>query len=414
MSRDTKTADTRKACARAADAVAWALGNPPAADCTTWEAHLRVCPACQTEVAQARAWVARLRALPKAEPAPDLADRIVAALPPRRTTRWRLFVRPLAAAAAALLVAGVWLATGHSRRAPQLALVEGAEWLVRCQATDGSWDPARAGGDPAYRPALTALAALALVEAHAPQQTAVDRAIRALLSTQEADGAFGPPSTTQPYNHGIVTCALLTIEKRRAGAVPEPALRRAVAFVQNHQTVAGGWGYSPDAPANTAITVWQLEALARARDLGWGDPDGHLRRGLRWLRAQAGGDGHFAYPAAGVATQHSPTLDAMGAYALLTAGSPHPELLAAAGDTLRALQFWTVKPAGGADIYRDFFVARALDQGGCRQQAAGLRQRLAESRATHGSEKGSWRPDEAWGRVGGRVGATTLAMLALK
>jgi hypothetical protein len=412
--------DTEKfgSCTQAENAVAWALGKGSDLDRTAIENHLRHCAACQAEATAARNLIERLLAQPEAEPSPGLTERIVAALPPPRPGRiipWH-GLRAWAAAAAAVLVAtGIWLATGHAGHTPQQAVREGADWLMRTQAADGSWDPAATGGDPAYRPALTALAALALEEPRTVyRQAAVDRAVGALLALQQADGAFGPSGTTQPYNHGIVTCALLAIAAQRPGAVSESALQQAVAFVRKHQTAGGGWGYTPGDPPNTAITVWQIEALARARDLGWGDPDGHLRRGLRWLRAQAGGDGHFAYPAAGATAQGSPTLDAMGVYALFTAGRPHPELMAAGADTLRTLRAWAAQPAATADFYRDFCAVRALDQGGCRQLSANLRQRLAGARATSGAERGSWRPDEVWGRAGGRLYATALAMLVLK
>jgi len=390
-------------CPFAADAVACALhaGNRPASAAAA--AHLAACPACRREAAAARATAARLRAVPQAEPPADLARRILDALPSERRRRFRL-VRPLAAAAAAALVFGVFRFAAD--RAPDARAAGGGSWLVRTQRADGWWQPAGTIGDArAYTPALTALAALALERRGAENRSAVDRAVAALLAGQQADGAFAPPGRCRAYNHGMATAALLGIRQLRPAAVPQAPLRRAVACIRADQGATGAWGYEADDPPNTALTVWMTDALQRADALGWGDPEGHLRRAVRWLRAQQTGEGRFAYDdAPGSPTA---TLDAMGYAILLEARLAPGDRRRLAGQAEQALR--AAAADAPADYYRDYFTVRAFDAAGNGARAAAVRSRVAALQDTGGG----WRLADRWSPVGGELYATALALLTL-
>jgi hypothetical protein len=387
------------ACPHAAEAVACALN--PANDSAAGRAHRAACPICRREAEAARATVARLRRVPVAEPSTDLAERILAALPPARRRRVILW-RPLAAAAAVLLAGALWFAAEQTRRAPDIG-----RWLTRAQQPDGVWRPTGVATPAApFTPALTALAALALERRGPAYRAAVDRAIAALLAAQQPDGAFGPPGSCRAYNHGMATAALLAIRQVRPSAVPEAPLRMAVARVRATQDAAGAWGYDTGGAPNTAVTVWQTDALIRARASGWGDPGGHLRKAVRWLKAQQTGEGRFAYDrASGGPTA---TLDAMGYAILLEAPLPADDHRALAGQAAQALR-GAAFPGGSADLYRDYFVARALDAAGVRTQADAIRQRVA----TLQGADGAWNLADRWTPVGGELYATTLALLTL-
>ena len=126
-------------CPYAAAAVTCALSEANQPDAALL-AHLAGCPACRHEAGAARALAVRLRAVPEAEPSPDLAVRILEALPSARRRRFTL-LRPLAAAAAAALFAGaLWFAADQSGRA---ASADVGRWLTQMQHVDGFW---RTGG----------------------------------------------------------------------------------------------------------------------------------------------------------------------------------------------------------------------------------------------------------------------------
>jgi hypothetical protein len=387
-------------CPHAAEAVACALN--PANGSDAGLAHRAACPVCRREAEAARATVAQLRRASEAEPSSGLAERILAALPPARRRRVILW-RPLAAAAAAVLIAGaLWFAADRMRGAPDIG-----RWLTRTQHPDGVWRPTGVATPTApYIPALTALAALALERRGPAHRAAVDRAIAALLAAQQPDGAFGPPGSCRAYNHGMTTAALLAIRQIRPSAVPEAPLRTAVARIRATQDAAGAWGYDTGGAPNTAVTVWQADALIRARASGWGDPGGHLRQAVRWLKSQQTGDGRFAYDrASGGPTA---TLDAMGYAILLEAPLPADDHRAIASQAAQALR-GAASPGRAADFYRDYFSARALDAAGDRGRADAIRQRVAALQAADGA----WDIADRWTPVGGELYATALALLTL-
>ncbi len=394
-----------KDCPYAAEAVACALHpeNRPAAAAA---AHIASCPSCRREADAACATAARLRATPQTEPSDGLTRRILDALPAEHRRRFTL-LRPLAAAAAAVILAGgLWLA---NIQAPADTPRDIGRWLTDAQQSDGMWRSAEAAlaeTNP-YATALTALAALALERRGEEHRPAVDRAVTALLAGQHPDGTFGPPGRSRAYNHGMATAALLAIRQLRPQAVPDTALQTAVARIRATQDAAGAWGYTAEDAPNTALTVWQTDALIRARALGWGDPEGHLRKAVRWLKTQQTGAGRFAYDRTpGSATA---TLDAMGYAILLEASLSADEHLALARQATQALHAAAAADPT-ADFYRDYFIARALDAAGDRTHAAALRSRIANLQATNGA----WDTNDRWTPVGGELYATALALLTVE
>ncbi len=413
---------TANACRNASQAVAWALGQLDARAQQRFEKHRADCPACAREAGAARALVGRLRALPEVEPSADLTARIMASLPPaeRAPTRARLAWRAPAIrwAAAVLVVAGVVAAASRwPRPAGRGPVWDACQWIASQQEVDGSWRPSRHGGVDAYRAGLTALATLALAESRdARHAAAADRGAAALLAMQQPDGAFSAADRAQLYNQALATRALFRVAASTSGAgrtAHQDALHRAVVFICDRQSSEGGWDYDRIAPGNTALTVWQVDVLAQARAAGMGDPQGHLRRGLRWLSRQASEVGSFSYRPSGVAAGSQTTLTAMGAWALLDAGADFAPLATVGGEALRRVVEAAADAHPAVDLYRDLFLVRALQAGRQVAAAAGVRTRVAARRVTTGSETGSWAPDDPWGRIGGRLYATSVAVLTL-
>ena len=417
-------------CPHAFDAAAWAAGKLHGAALVEFEAHMQACPDCAAEAAGFRKVVTQLRTAPVVEPSPDLTARILSALPPNafretRTRRVILFMRrahwlPAAAAAAVALAVGGALILQQTPARSDSAQHAGCEWIARNQDADGTWDPAKVGGSALYRPALTALATLALAREPQQYQRQIDAACVALKKLQLADGGVGAEDSGRMYNHALATCALLTVYAQGRHPEWKDAIGNAVAFIRSRQQRDGGWGYraAADDPANTAVTVWQVQALARADAQGWTDAGASLRKGLHWLQQRADNHGRFGYTAESATAQNttagSPTLDAMASCTLLNAGAAETELAATTSAALANLRAENVSPAAGTDFYRAFFTAAAWDAVGDTRRATTLRTAVCANRETGGINKGSWTPTGAYGAVGGRICATSLAVLTLR
>jgi hypothetical protein len=418
------------ACRHGPDAVAWSLGGLDARAARRFERHRARCPSCAAETKVAALLAARLRAAPMAETSPGLAERIMRALPreqraPRPMPVWG--PAGALALAAAIVVAAGFLAHQLQRpnrgAAPRMAAAPAAaaaaaDWLVAQQEADGSWRPSRGGGHDAYRPAVTALAMLALRQ-HAPTRhaAALRRAARALCAMQGADGGIGADDSARLYNHAFATHALLALARRQPGEQPFAAtLERALAFTRQAQNAEGGWDYDRSGPGNTALSVWHISLLAEARAQGWGDEGGHLRRGLAWLRGQSDGGGSFGYRQPGVPQPGSDglTLTAMAAATLQAAARDYPSLQPAAVAAIATLRRQgAALPAAAADYYRDYFVTQAFSVAADNAAAGRIAGAVAARHSPAGAGTAPWQGNDVWGKSGGDLYATAMALLII-
>jgi squalene-hopene/tetraprenyl-beta-curcumene cyclase len=133
----------------------------------------------------------------------------------------------------------------------------------------------------------------ALGQASAPQ---TQEAVRWLIGRQEADGSWwGRWGVNHLYGTGAVVPALVA-----AGVgLAEPCIRRAVAWIEEHQNEDGGWGEDPrsyDSPewvgrgeSTASQTAWALLALHAAGE--WGSDA--VAKGVRWLAGTQREDGSW-------------------------------------------------------------------------------------------------------------------------
>ncbi len=319
------------------------------------------------------------------EPSTDLTRRIMDAVGDeaareRRRARW---LRAVGAAAAAAVVVVLAVESKVESQKPKVddagvaqaanPADEATDWLVAQQCADGTWSPAQTGGNEAFRPALTALALMAL-QRHAPVRhaAAIARAKAALEALQTDDGAFGAELSSKLYNHSFAAFALLSLEDGKNGEL-SPTLQRAIAFSLRSQNHLGSWDYPPREDGNAALTIWQLGILMKARKAGWSDDGGQLRRGLAWLRRQ-GNDGLFDYredfdrhytPRSG-----NVTLTAMATSTLLEAAKAFPELHETAENAVASLHLACERLAARAadghrsgDLYATVVALLSAQQG---------------------------------------------------
>ena len=362
--------------------------------------------------------VERMSSRTEIEPSADLADRIMNAVDRESRMKETPFVQARspglkpwfgAAAAAAIVIALFFVRNAVISNLPADSAGTGQEqWLARCQEPDGSWSPARHGGSRVYRPALTALSALALHRAGDAYRDEVRRARDYLQGIQQPDGSFGGEGRERLYNQAITTFVLA--ETASDGDSLE-ALRRATALITGSQGAEGGWDYMENSQGNAAITSWQIQALAAvertfaaaSRSSGQNDLSAvniSMKKGLRWLRGMTDEGGRVAYNRG--STQLSETVGALTGHALLTAGAAFPELSEVGHRVVAALG--TAQGANeGQDLYRDCMKVCALKVAGETAQADALKSRVAAASADAGGDQ--------WGKVGGKLYVASIRSL---
>ncbi len=359
---------------------------------------------CGPEAAALRSVVTRLRAISERVPAPDLTDRVLEVVAgERRREQRRSHFAPWRAAAAAAAIAALagWLWLRHAPSGRPTPPPPGSlAWLAGAQEADGTWSPARHGGTEAYRPALTALSALALAgQPDHRYQKRVRRACDALARLQSAEGSFGGDGRTLYYNQAITAFALASLYAHTP--CPRPVIERSLAFMRERQSPEGGWDYERDTGGNAAVTAWHVRALSCMARQGFSEADIPLRKALRWLRGTVREDGSIAYHRGSPARSES--LDALAAYALITGGAAYPQLVALGKRMSGALAEGTAADTG-ADCYRDYAKVLALEAAGSAQAADWIR---AQMRGRDDSQ-------DQWHKVGGSLYTSALTALAAR
>jgi hypothetical protein len=351
-------------------------------------AHCQQCPACQEAV---RVWQG-LASLPAVEPRADFTREILAAVAKSRKKvlrpQWHRW------AAAALLIfsltsVSLWqmgktpatLTSQDISPAPSAPRADGSvrealDWFCRAQEVDGSWSPARWGGDPRFEVALTALPMLAILSAPdeiTPQRAAaIEKAKHYLLSHCDDKGRFGPAFYGSSYSQGIATLALLSSYQQEPDAEIKLVLHRAIDVIISQQQATGCWGPGAAGQPDATVTLWQVEALKAAHALGWEEVQPHLSLGNKWLAQH----GSAAVPA----------LDALHA-------------------------------GGAVDYFAVYFATTQLKEAGdasALDQLSSIRHALLRKQVQQGAESGSWTPDDRWATAGGRLYTTAMVSLALR
>ncbi len=177
------------------------------------------------------------------------------------------------------------------------AVNEGLEWLAGHQAPDGSY------GNASYRAAITSLAGIGFLAngsspGRGPYGFAIEQAIDYVLDCCDASGFVSspPPSNNPMYGHGFAT--LFLAEAYGMSKRPElrSALDRAVRLIIDTQNEDGGWRYQPVRDdADISVTVCQINALRAARNAGIFVPAETVTRCIDYVKQAQNPDGGFRY-----------------------------------------------------------------------------------------------------------------------
>jgi len=351
-----------------------------------------------------------------------------------------------------------WIGRYGGTPASEQAVRDGLEWLARHQAADGSWGPYCLGtgarsrcekpdvctgeGQP-YEMALTGLALLAFQAGghyyfnNTPYSEVVRRGLDWIIERQKPDGALvgSKPKGGYPvyhkyhmYEHGIATFALADAcaAARAMGREPDErylqAVKKAVRFIEANQHTDGGWRYTPDLkrPGDSSVTGWQVLALKSAQEAGVEVSRECIEKIRRFFKYRETGEyGRTGYE------DRIPQTDATTGVGMLARqfllGEPDAPLIDEAAQYLADLaeMQWGDRKADeeNCDYYLWYNCTLAMFQvgGECwRRWNELVRDTIIGLQRHEGCERGSWDPNSRWGRFGGRIYSTALAVLTLE
>jgi hypothetical protein len=210
------------------------------------------------------------------------------------------------------------------------AIQRGLDFLARSQANDGCWR--NAGGYGSYPAAMTGLAGMALIASGSTPTRGkfwshVRRSVEFLVN--HADASSGVISVASEegrsmYGHGFSLLYLASVygmeEDVKRQEKLHPILSKAVKLIENSQSGAGGWLYTPDSGGDEgSVTVTQVQALRACRMAGILVSAKTIDRAINYIKKCQNSDGGIKY-SAGSGGESRPAISAAGVAVLYNAG----------------------------------------------------------------------------------------------
>jgi len=307
------------------------------------------------------------------------------------------------------------------------AIRRGLWWLANNQQPDGRWtasDSLRPGSSEIERgktlsdEGVTAAALLAMLgDGHTPRNGSfrahVARGVQWLRSRQQPDGSIGNSENTTPelfiVGQALATAALaetygITGESRYLAS----AQRAADRLAQYEPKIAASGGSI--ARKQIAPAALRMAALATVRLARVDNHEETVSKTAKAFAKAASSSTALAYPLEGTS---APPITA-GMLSMLAPGSA-PDTAALAGEVPRLRQHLPDWSRNG-QVYWLCGTAIAHKAGGdfWQQWNQALVQTLVRHQQKSGADGGSWSPKDRDTRLGGRVLATALAILALE
>lgn len=280
--------------------------------------------------------------------------------------------------------------------------------------------------------AMTALSVLALSSLghQASDQTPEGRCLRKAFDFllrpdgQDKDGYFGYVDGSRMYGHGIVTLTLAEMLGMGADAKQDELIRQkcrlAIDLIlraqkePKNQLNQGGWRYSPDdRQSDLSVTVWQVMALRAAKNAGFDVPKGAIDDAVAYIKRlydaedkkRPGAFGGFGYQ--GPARETSTTTE--GLLALQVCGDyASDEVIGSSAKLLRD----GIKQGEKWFFYTAYYYAQGMYQRGGKH-AEDAKRIVPQLLLPLQSREGWWEGSGAEERQGGKIYATSLAVLAL-
>ncbi len=333
------------------------------------------------------------------------------------------------------------------------ALEMGLNWLARHQDKNGKWSGAHfdihckgpkcsGPGVPVHDVGLTGLAVLAFLgDGNTPvrgtYRETVKKAVLWLKGIQKENGRFGE-RTCQSffYSHLIATIAMTRAFGESRELSLEDPVQKAVTYISQARNPYKAWRYFPRSGDNdSSVTGWAVTALAWAKAygmLGLKVRDADFQGPLTWYNQvtdpQTGRVGYItrgSLPARPeflkdrFPPEKSESITAEALYVRLILGldpASHPAMRKGARLVLSKPPAWDEK-AGTIDMYYWYFgTLAAREMGGDFWKL--WRRKVLEALLPHqektGCARGSWDPAGVWGKEGGRVYSTSLALSTLE
>ncbi len=307
------------------------------------------------------------------------------------------------------------------------AVALGLEWLVKQQASNGSWSlkgPYPNGGANENRTAATAMALNAFLGAgYTPGENSkygneIRLGIKFLLSKQDADGFFAKrePDRQQMYAQALASIAIIEAYGMTRSSDLRIAAEKAVRFAEWSQSDLRGWRYHPREDADVSVTGWFVMVLATAKMAGLNVDEVKMQNVHQFLDSVSHeDDSQYAYTESYPA---SLSMTAEGLLCRIMLGWPkshQPLLIAIDNDLL------PTRPSGHEEelsVYYWYYATQVLHHVGGRawdEWNDGMKRVLPDTQEREGKEKGSWDPaGDLHQGAGGRLYTTCLRLYCLE
>lgn len=306
------------------------------------------------------------------------------------------------------------------------SLKKASEFLISLQKPTGDISEKGVGKEVT----MSSLAILALsAMGHQPadisdEGKAMKKALDFILKPehQEPDGYYGKLDGSKMYGHGIIALTLAEVlgmgADEKQDALIRDRCRKAIDLIIRSQRMpkneanSGGWRYTPDSTeSDMSVTCWQVMALRAARNAGMDVPKESIDLAVRYIKKlYSSGDGKsgpggFGY--SGPATTLSTTAE--GLLALQVCGDYDSEEVKGASE--RLLQKG-LKSEDRWFYYTAYYFAQGMYQRGGKYADEG-RRAISEAILPLQRADGSWEGTTGEERQGGKIYATSLAVLSL-
>jgi hypothetical protein len=195
----------------------------------------------------------------------------------------------------------------------ELVYEKGLKFLATTQNEKGAWNDS-VGSEPGVV-GLCVAAFLAHGEdpVNGPYAKNIRKGIEYIISQQnEKNGYIG----NSMYNHAFATKALAESYGVVDNPQIAPALKKSVELILSSQKSNrfSAWRYTPESrDADTTVTGCQIVTLFAARNAGIAVPDEAIRKAIAYLNNCRGSDGSYGYTSA---SGGKPTLTAIGSLCL--------------------------------------------------------------------------------------------------